>query len=63
MLRQHGRHYAAGAIDCVLEEAIERFGVVIAIGRVIDFNVSTRDPLIFLRGRYVSAPPKEEADR
>ncbi len=54
---------AAGAIDCVLEEGIERFGVVIAIGRVVDFSVSTRDPLIFFRGRYISTPPKEDATR
>ena len=54
---------AAGAIDCILEEAIERFGVVIAIGRVVDFSASTRDPLIFFRGRYISTPPKAEAGR
>ncbi len=54
---------AAGAIDCVLEEAIERFGVVIAIGRVVDFRTSTSDPLIFFRGRYISTPPKAEAGR
>jgi flavin reductase (DIM6/NTAB) family NADH-FMN oxidoreductase RutF len=47
----------AGAIDCVLEEVIERFGVVIALGRVVDFSVSERAPLIFLRGKYVSATP------
>ena len=46
---------AAGAIDCVLEETIERHGVVIALGRVVDFATSTRDALIFLRGKYVSA--------
>jgi hypothetical protein len=46
-----------------LEEAIERFGVVIAIGRVVDFSASTSDPLIFFRGRYVSTPPKAEAGR
>ena len=46
---------AAGAIDCLLEETIERFGVVIAIGRVIDFSVSSRDPLILFRGKYLSA--------
>lgn len=44
----------AGAIDCVLEEAIERFGVVIAIGRVVDFSTSTRAPLVFSRGKPVS---------
>ena len=54
---------AAGAIDCILEEAIERFGVVIAIGRVVDFSAGTSDPLIFFRGRYISTPPKAEAGR
>lgn len=48
---------AAGAIDCTLEETIERFGVVIALGRVVDFSVGTRDPLIFFRGKYLSASP------
>ena len=46
---------AAGAIDCVLEEAIERFGVVICLGRVVDFATSTREPLVFLRGQYLPA--------
>jgi flavin reductase (DIM6/NTAB) family NADH-FMN oxidoreductase RutF len=54
---------SAGAIDCVLEEAIERFGVVIAIGRVVDFSAGTRDPLVFFRGKYISASPKEDAAR
>jgi flavin reductase (DIM6/NTAB) family NADH-FMN oxidoreductase RutF len=59
---------AAGAIDCILEEPIERFGVVIAIGRVVDFSASTRDPLVFLRGKYMSTspttiPPKTDAAR
>ena len=54
---------AAGVIDCVLEEAIERFGVVIALGRVVDFSTSSREPLVFLRGQYVSGPAKPEAAR
>lgn len=54
---------AAGAIDCMLEETIERFGVVIAIGRVVDFSAGTSEPLIFFRGRYISTPPKAEAGR
>ena len=45
---------AAGAIDCVLEETIERAGVVIALGRVVDFARSDRAPLVMLRGKYVS---------
>jgi flavin reductase (DIM6/NTAB) family NADH-FMN oxidoreductase RutF len=53
----------AGAIDCALEETIERFGVVIAIGRVVDFSTSTRPPLVFLRGKYVTVAPGAEAAR
>jgi flavin reductase (DIM6/NTAB) family NADH-FMN oxidoreductase RutF len=45
---------AAGAIDCALEETIERFGVVIALGRVVDFAAGTREPLIFFRGKYLN---------
>jgi flavin reductase (DIM6/NTAB) family NADH-FMN oxidoreductase RutF len=45
---------AAGAIDCTLEETIERHGVVIAIGRVVDFAAGTRPPLVFFRGKYGS---------
>ena len=44
---------AAGAIDCTLEETIERHGVVIALGRVVDFAATTREPLILLRGKPV----------
>jgi len=46
---------AAGVIDCVLEEAIERFGVMICLGRSVDFATSTREPLVFLRGQYLPA--------
>jgi flavin reductase (DIM6/NTAB) family NADH-FMN oxidoreductase RutF len=52
---------ASGIIDCVLEEAIERFGVVIALGRVVDFSISDREPLVFLRGQYLSGLAKPEA--
>ncbi|HET9904877.1 MAG TPA: flavin reductase family protein [Xanthobacteraceae bacterium] len=45
---------AAGAIDCTLEETLERHGVVIALGRVVDFAESTREPLVMLRGRTVA---------
>jgi flavin reductase (DIM6/NTAB) family NADH-FMN oxidoreductase RutF len=44
---------AAGAIDCTLEETIERHGIIIALGRVVDFAVSAREPLVFLRGKYL----------
>jgi len=43
---------AVGAIDCALEETIERFGVVIAIGRVVDVVVREGEPLLFFRGAY-----------
>ena len=46
------RDEAIGAIDCVLEEAIERYTVTIAIGRVVDFVTRAGDPLIFFRGAY-----------
>jgi flavin reductase (DIM6/NTAB) family NADH-FMN oxidoreductase RutF len=45
---------AVGAIDCVLEETIERHGVVIAIGRVVDvLHGSGGNPLIHFRGVYL----------
>jgi flavin reductase (DIM6/NTAB) family NADH-FMN oxidoreductase RutF len=43
---------AVGAIDCALEETIERFGVMIAIGRVVDVLVREGEPLLFFRGAY-----------
>lgn len=44
---------AIGALDCVLEETIERHNTVIAIGRLVDF-VSRDDgePLVYFRGGY-----------
>jgi flavin reductase (DIM6/NTAB) family NADH-FMN oxidoreductase RutF len=45
---------AVGAIDCTLEETIERHGICIALGRVVDFLEGPRnDPLIHFRGRYL----------
>jgi flavin reductase (DIM6/NTAB) family NADH-FMN oxidoreductase RutF len=43
---------AVGAIDCVLEETIERSGVVMVIGRVVDVIVRDGEPLLFFRGAY-----------
>ncbi len=43
---------AIGAIDCALEEAIERAGITIAIGRVVDVVTRDGEPLIFFRGGY-----------
>lgn len=45
---------AAGTIDCILEETIERHGVIIALGRVVDWVAGTQPPLVFFRGKYVS---------
>jgi flavin reductase (DIM6/NTAB) family NADH-FMN oxidoreductase RutF len=45
-------HDAVGAIDCVLEETIERLGVTIAIGRVVDVVTREGEPLLFFRGAY-----------
>ncbi|MBI3436249.1 MAG: flavin reductase [Proteobacteria bacterium] len=44
---------AIGALDCKLEDTIERFEAVIAIGRLVDF-VSRGDgePLLYFRGGY-----------
>lgn len=45
---------AIGAIDCKLEETIERHGVCIAIGRVVDVYQGNADsPLIHFRGGYL----------
>lgn len=42
---------AIGAIECRLEEVIERHGVCLVIGRVVDVHPGTRDdPLIHFRG-------------
>jgi flavin reductase (DIM6/NTAB) family NADH-FMN oxidoreductase RutF len=46
---------ALGAMDCVLEEAIERHGVSIVIGRVVDTLIgSGRNPLIHFGGGYLT---------
>jgi flavin reductase (DIM6/NTAB) family NADH-FMN oxidoreductase RutF len=46
---------AIGAIDCVLEETIERSGVAIVIGRVVDVREGAGgDPLIHFRGGYMT---------
>ena len=46
---------AVGAIDCILEETIERHGVVIALGRVVDYtDRPDAAPLVYFRGGYLS---------
>jgi flavin reductase (DIM6/NTAB) family NADH-FMN oxidoreductase RutF len=44
---------AVGVIDCRLEEMIERHGTVIALGRVIAYTGSDREPMISFRGGYI----------
>ena len=44
---------AVGALDCEVEEVIERHGVAIVIGRLVDFvSNAEREPLISFRGGY-----------
>jgi flavin reductase (DIM6/NTAB) family NADH-FMN oxidoreductase RutF len=44
---------AIGALDCVLEETIERHNTIIAIGRLVDYaSRADGDPLLFFRGGY-----------
>lgn len=45
---------AVAAIDCVLEEAIERHSHVIAIGRVLAIRLGRGNSLIYQDGRYHS---------
>jgi flavin reductase (DIM6/NTAB) family NADH-FMN oxidoreductase RutF len=45
---------AVGAIDCALEETIDRGGVAIVIGRVVDvLDGADREPLVHFRGGYL----------
>jgi flavin reductase (DIM6/NTAB) family NADH-FMN oxidoreductase RutF len=44
---------SVGVIDCKLEEMIERHGAVIALGRVIAYSASMREPMISFRGGYI----------
>lgn len=45
---------AIGAIDCSLEEFFERYGTVVALGRVVDLTASdAAEPLVYFRGKYL----------
>jgi flavin reductase (DIM6/NTAB) family NADH-FMN oxidoreductase RutF len=44
---------ALGAMDCTLEDTIERGGICIVIGRVVDVLLGGGDPLIHFRGGYM----------
>jgi flavin reductase (DIM6/NTAB) family NADH-FMN oxidoreductase RutF len=47
---------ALGVMDCRLEETIERHGICIAIGRVVDVMIAESGaPLIHFRGGYLDA--------
>ena len=44
-----------GVIDCELEEVIERHGVAIILGRVVDFSTdSDATPLVYFRNGYLA---------
>jgi flavin reductase (DIM6/NTAB) family NADH-FMN oxidoreductase RutF len=44
---------SVGVIDCQLDELIERHGSVIALGRVVAYTSSSKEPLISFGGRYI----------
>jgi flavin reductase (DIM6/NTAB) family NADH-FMN oxidoreductase RutF len=45
---------AIGAMDCKLEETLERYGVCIALGRVVDVMIADGGrPLVHFRGGYL----------
>jgi flavin reductase (DIM6/NTAB) family NADH-FMN oxidoreductase RutF len=55
---------ALSAIDCAVEEAIERHSHVIVIGRVLDISSSGRTAaLAYWQGRYVAVDQDEDAQR
>ena len=55
---------ALAAIDCEVEETIERHSHVIVIGRVLDVRVSTRlAALAYWHGQYVAIDHDEDAIR
>ena len=46
---------AVGAIDCELDEVIERHGVAIVLGRVVDFTADPGvAPLVYFGGGYLA---------
>ena len=46
---------AVGAIDCTLDDVIERAGGSLVLGRVVDFSADAdAAPLVYFRGGYVS---------
>lgn len=46
---------AVGVIDCELEEVIERHGIAIVLGRVVDFRTDPdAAPLVYFQGGYLA---------
>src|SRR5215467_8606533 len=60
-IKRTGFNDAVGAIHCMLEETIERFGVIIAIDRVVDMVVREGEPLLFFRRLSLTAQKKGRA--
>jgi flavin reductase (DIM6/NTAB) family NADH-FMN oxidoreductase RutF len=44
---------SVGVIDCQLDELIERHGAVIALGKVVAYTASAREPMISFGGGYI----------
>jgi flavin reductase (DIM6/NTAB) family NADH-FMN oxidoreductase RutF len=55
---------ALAAIDCEVEEIVERHSHAIMIGRVLDLQLSTRTAaLAYWQGQYVAIDRDEDAAR
>jgi len=44
---------ALGAMDCMVEESLQRHGISIIIGRVVDVLIGEGRPLVHFRGGYL----------
>jgi hypothetical protein len=60
-IKRTGFNDAVGAIHCMLEETIERFGVIIAIDRVVDGRARGRAAAILPRRLSLTAQKKGRA--
>jgi flavin reductase (DIM6/NTAB) family NADH-FMN oxidoreductase RutF len=53
---------ALAAVDCEVEEIVERHSHAIVIGRVLDMQISTRTAaLAYWQGQYVAIDQNEDA--
>jgi len=53
---------ALAAVDCEVEEIVERHSHAIVIGRVLDVQISTRTAaLAYWQGQYVAIDQNEDA--